>query len=753
MKLNRFFFRRADATHAPTVGAELANTQAGHDAARSKGEEDGLDRLWLAQSMYRTIKATPEGYSTRIGLYGEWGAGKTTVLNFLSEIAQAKGDVVVHVSAWRAVDADSFVKSLGDAMRVKIKTLKIPEPWHLKWKHRVAKASSALANLSQMTGQAAGKIDNDMGTMFTMGAALTGTAATHIQQRLELDAADLEPLRALLKEHHVIVFIDDLDRADPVILPKTLMALREYLDLSGFAFVLAFDKAIVTQSLKAYSRAFSSSRQAFLDKIIDFEFELKALPGRLSTQFAADTLAQYCAFIPEQDRSRAAEWFPDNPRLTRTIARELGSLKAVALRHGQGELRWEAIILQSVLRREAPVCAAMVEARLLGKGTPTLVLALNQHSKSEAMELLVQAITASGFKHGSEAFDRYTRLVVKLQGLRAFDTPERIRSEMLLTSREPCFTQQEFLQLIERWQQSPDNRTLVEALNTAADVACTSPFRSATILIDLTLDHYSLCIELIAQQKSVAQRSHWVDQAEQTARFLWGLLNTSDINDLYTASTQTTLSLRMLELFTRFARRDCPLDELWLRCIEGWMMQLLAARCQEQTELFFRCKAYESKGQGAASMPPIVQCVHTVTAKAAVDDAIGLFSVTNAIHLCSYEKEPSHRLEMLRDEHSMLYSKPHKARLLRLFEGVEGREQQYVLAKNALDYLSLLIDRNHDLKRFFQVHPDVLSGCWRLIIGEGWQQETLQQLHWLRDRLHNRGVDVTGLPDPCSATA
>ncbi|MOA35994.1 hypothetical protein D3C78_1574910 [compost metagenome] len=101
----------------------------------------------------------------------------------------------------------------------------------------------------------------------------------------------------------------------------------------------------------------------------------------------------------------------------------------------------------------------------------------------------------------------------------------------------------------------------------------------------------------------------------------------------------------------------------------------------------------------------------------------------------------------------MLYSKPHKARLLRLFEGVEGREPQYILAKNAMDYLGLLIDRKHDLKRFFQVHPDVLSGCWHLVIGEDWQQETLQQLHWLRDRLHKRGVDVAGLSEPHSTTA
>ncbi|MFJ1338414.1 P-loop NTPase fold protein [Pseudomonas caricapapayae] len=753
MTLSMGGFRGAGADEPAIVGAELANTQAGHDAARSRHEEDGLDRLSLAKSMYRTIKATPAGYSTRIGLYGEWGAGKTTVLNFLSDIAQAHNDVVVHVSAWRAEDADSFVTSLSQAMRAKVKALKIAEPWYLKWKHRVSKTSSWLASLSQMTGQAAGKIDNDLGTMVTMGATLTGSVADVVQQRLQLDADDLKQLRALLEAHQVIVFIDDLDRADPVILPKTLMALREYLDIPGFAFVLAFDKTIITQSLKAYSQAFSASRQAFLDKIIDFDFELKALPHNLSAQFAANTLALYCAFIPEESRANAAEWFPDNPRLIRTIARELGSLKDVALRHGQDELKWEAIILQTLLRREVPECAEIVEEKLLGKGAPTLVLAFSQDHKSQAMELLLRALAASGFKQGSEGFTRYSRLAVKLQGLRTFDSPEQIRSEMLLGTREPCYTQKEFLQLVECWDQSQDHRLLAEALETASEAASTSELQAALKLLDLTLDHYVLCIQRMSEQKIIAQRSHCLNQAEQAARFLWGLLQAGDAVYLHEATTRASFGIRMLDLFARFARPDCPFDELWLRCMEGWMMHAVAERCQDQVELFYRCKAYEIKGQGPSSMLPIVQNVYAVTASAAVEDAVGLFTATNAIHLCSLEDALSPRLELLRGESSVLYSKPHKQRLLKLLEGMEDREQQYVVAKNALDYLSLHLDRNSDLPRFFASHPDVLNSCWHLVIGEKWRKETNDQLHWMRKRLQERGVDVAILPPPCSSSA
>lgn len=750
--LNMGFFWRAGANEPGVVSAELANTQAGHDAARSRREEDGLDRLSLAQSMYRTIKATPAGYSTRIGLYGEWGAGKTTVLNFLSDIARSHDDVVIHVSAWRAVDADSFVTSLSDAMRAKVKASKIPVPWYLKWKFWGSKTSSGVAGLSQVTGQASGKIDNDLATMVTMGAALTGSVADVVQHKLKLDTDDLKQLRALLNAHQVIVFIDDLDRADPVILPKTLMALREYLDIPGFVFVLAFDKTIITQSLKAYSQAFSSSRQAFLDKIIDFDFELKTLPRHLSSQFAANTLAQYCDFIPQKHRDNAAQWFPDNPRLTRTIARELGSLKDVALRHGQDELKWEAIILQTLLRREAPESAAMVEATLLGRGTPTLVLAFNPERKTEAMTLLVEALAASGFKQGSEAFNRFSRLILKIQGLRALDTPQRIHSEMLLSTQEPCFSQQELLKLIERWDQTQDDRVLADALQFAGEVACANPLQVAVTLMNLTLDHYGRCIQRMSEQKVIAQRSFCLQEAEQTARFLWELLKADETGDLYRATTQVRIGVRVLESFTSYSRREWLLDELWLRCIESRMMTVLAERCDSQVVLFYRCKEYEIKERGPASMPPIVQEVHALTASAAVEDLLGMFSEANAIQLCSLDSVLSRRLELLRNEGSVLYSNPHKQALLKLLQGSDDREQQYVLAKNAMDYLSFQLDKNDDLQGLFKAHPEVLSSCWRLVISEQWRQETNETLHWMRSRLEQRGIDIAGLPDPSSAT-
>jgi predicted KAP-like P-loop ATPase len=89
-----------------------------------------------------------------------------------------------------------------------------------------------------------------------------------------LKPSDLAELHRKLGPRRVVVFIDDLDRADARVIPKALLALRELLDWPNFAFVLAFDKAIVATALGEYSRAYGENAHLFLQKVIDVGFDI-----------------------------------------------------------------------------------------------------------------------------------------------------------------------------------------------------------------------------------------------------------------------------------------------------------------------------------------------------------------------------------------------------------------------------------------------------------------------------------------------
>ena len=57
-----------------------APTTSGYDAAQAQWEEDDLDRWRFAAEIVEVVLATPSDWSVRIGIFGKWGEGKSTVL-------------------------------------------------------------------------------------------------------------------------------------------------------------------------------------------------------------------------------------------------------------------------------------------------------------------------------------------------------------------------------------------------------------------------------------------------------------------------------------------------------------------------------------------------------------------------------------------------------------------------------------------------------------------------------------------------
>jgi predicted KAP-like P-loop ATPase len=116
------------------------------------------------------------------------------------------------------------------------------------------------------------------------------------------------------------VFIDDLDRTDPTVVPKLLLALRELLDVPKFVFVLAFDRGTVSRALAEYNTAWGPWGEAILEKIIDFPFELPTpTPGQVKA-LAVRQFGELCPFVPLDRLNEVAALLPDNPRRLKLFA-------------------------------------------------------------------------------------------------------------------------------------------------------------------------------------------------------------------------------------------------------------------------------------------------------------------------------------------------------------------------------------------------------------------------------------------------
>jgi predicted KAP-like P-loop ATPase len=76
---------------------------AGHDAPIKSQGEDFLGAAFVARAIHRTIKSAPKNWSTRVGLYGAWGSGKTSILNLLEQLEKIDNSVIIRISAWSAI--------------------------------------------------------------------------------------------------------------------------------------------------------------------------------------------------------------------------------------------------------------------------------------------------------------------------------------------------------------------------------------------------------------------------------------------------------------------------------------------------------------------------------------------------------------------------------------------------------------------------------------------------------------------------
>ncbi|WP_446439885.1 KAP family P-loop NTPase fold protein [Pseudomonas sp. 910_21] len=308
----------------------------------------------MAKLIYRMITATPLGWSTRIGLYGQWGSGKTSVLNFLQQIAEEADDIVVRFPAWQATGEEGFIAQFYLQLTAVLEHEGLAEPLRPWLKRLSKKVTDTLNKVSNCAAQVTLPDSVECAPVISAAAHVSGVAFDKLSGMLQLDAEDLNALHQQLGKRRVIVFIDDLDRADPKALPQTLLALRELLDWPDFVFVLAFDKEVVSRALHSYSAAFGESAQHFLDKIIDVPFTLPAPTPKQVQRMVAKNLQDSCGFLPPLAIEQCAQWFPGNPRYAKRICRSLSVFGAAHDRHEKDELDWRGIILQTLLRESEP---------------------------------------------------------------------------------------------------------------------------------------------------------------------------------------------------------------------------------------------------------------------------------------------------------------------------------------------------------------------------------------------------------------
>jgi hypothetical protein len=245
-----------------------------NDSSVEKLDEDLFDVSKYVNGLADFITAcvTP----MTISIQGDWGSGKTSMMNMVRE---ALGDKVLTVwfNTWQYSQFN-----MGDDLTVsflgKLIQCLQPEKTTSSAKETFKKAYKAIKKAGYITvdhfigGAAAEELEN-LAEKFSKGDDDAVDAINSLKE--EFKSCVAQKLSEERKDR-LVVFIDDLDRLNPGKAVELLEVLKVFLDCEKCIFVLAIDYSVVSQGVKEkYGDLIGEDKgKSFLDKIIQVPFKM-----------------------------------------------------------------------------------------------------------------------------------------------------------------------------------------------------------------------------------------------------------------------------------------------------------------------------------------------------------------------------------------------------------------------------------------------------------------------------------------------
>jgi len=312
------------------------------DSPLERPESDCLDRAIFAERIFKIIEGTPKASNLTIGIFGSWGSGKTTAMNFLKFYCRESGHPVASYNPWQFHNREDAWKGLVSSIDKGIAL------WQGK-------------KLPTFRRQ---KIVKDVSETFLDVAALTEVgkiAGTLILKPLEglLEQTKervQKELSKALKDKRLFVFIDDLDRAEPDILYDHLMLLNEVVDLNRCIYIIGLAVDTASHAIqKKIGLPNQTDGRDFIDKIVGWQFNLPR-PTDLDWHELLDSEVEKLDKHLNKDALKSIfHYIPKNPRKFKHFLRYLSALHQSFLdRFDIKELNWKLLYVAQLMRIEFP---------------------------------------------------------------------------------------------------------------------------------------------------------------------------------------------------------------------------------------------------------------------------------------------------------------------------------------------------------------------------------------------------------------
>ena len=245
-------------------------------------EQDSLNIQKYANSLSKFIRNSDTPIT--IGLQGEWGTGKTSLMSLLLENFNEDGKEREIATSWVNTWEYSLFKGASETTPAVLSGMleklrdENSDIWTIKdiAADKVKKATKFLSGLANQV------IANQTGVNVKEAARDSSTEknVAHIVEIKNLIASIINELieHSKNKIKKVVFFVDDLDRIPPTDAVEVLESLKNIFDIPNCVFILAIDYDVVVKGLegKFGKKTKENEREfrSFFDKIIQVPFTM-----------------------------------------------------------------------------------------------------------------------------------------------------------------------------------------------------------------------------------------------------------------------------------------------------------------------------------------------------------------------------------------------------------------------------------------------------------------------------------------------
>ncbi len=228
-------------------------TKLNTDTPLSKIQDDQLSRVEFAKRLALILSTKGNQDSLVVGLYGKWGEGKSTVMNFTkSFILKSKDIVVLEFNPWQFKNEDLLMVSFFEKMAFSL---------NKSFKGLKERAGDLLKKYSDVAGIFTQYIGYSTESLKNVGEGLSQSPIE--KHREKIDKLILE------SKKKIVVFIDDIDRLSINEVQTVFKLVKLIADFPNTKYVLAFDDKRIAKMLSPlYGESDANAGYEYLEKII-----------------------------------------------------------------------------------------------------------------------------------------------------------------------------------------------------------------------------------------------------------------------------------------------------------------------------------------------------------------------------------------------------------------------------------------------------------------------------------------------------